>query len=74
MDWAALVLTLAGIWLVGSKKRSGFLAGMAGNVVWIGWALLCSGTLPLVLTNVVIFALNLRAWLLWKTDEHQESS
>jgi len=67
MDWIALALTLLGLWLVGSKKPTGFLVGGAGNMIWILWGMIDSGSLPIILTNVAILFLNMRAWIRWRS-------
>ena len=64
VGWLATVLTCAGLWRMGSKRRDGFLLGAYGNVAWILFAtpdLMWS----LITVNLIILALNVRGFLAW---------
>jgi hypothetical protein len=63
-DWAAMCLTFTAIYLLGSKRRSGFVIMMAGNLLWcaIGmWA----NSHAMVIANLGFLAMNLRGFARW---------
>lgn len=68
MDWFAMIFTIAGVWLLGSQKASGFVFGMIGNVLWVGFAL-NTGQLRILGLNVLFFALNIRGLWNWTTPK-----
>lgn len=63
LQWPAMVVTLAGAWLVASKSEKlrawGFWANLASNALWIGWGLYTSSW-ALVVLQVGLIAMNLR--------------
>lgn len=64
LDWLAMGLTFAAIYLLGSKRRSGFAVMMLGNLCWsiIGiWA----DSLAMVIANLGFFSMNVRGYLKW---------
>jgi len=66
VDWLAMSLTFLAIYLLGNKSRNGFSLMMGGNACWVVIGLL-SGSVAMVLANVVFLVMNLRAWLKWST-------
>lgn len=67
MDWLGFGLILLGNWLIGSKKKVGFIFIMAGSFIWVGIAL--------SIQNYALAALNfsgalfmLRGWLVWRRE------
>lgn len=65
VDWIVTVLVFAGIFLLGDKKKAGFIVGMASSV----FAFLFSfqiGSIANGVTSVVLFVLYLRGYLKWK--------
>lgn len=64
IDWLAMCLTFSAIYLLGSKRRTGFVIMMAGNVLWcaIGaWA----HSYAMIIANLGFFAMNLRGFVKW---------
>ena len=64
MDWAAGGIELAGCWLVGNKRRSGFLLVALCDVLWIAVAL-TTGIYGLLLVVVPAFVIALRNYRKW---------
>jgi nicotinamide riboside transporter PnuC len=60
----AALLELAGIWIVGKKKRIGFLVIMTGNFVWmyVSFAQHVYGILLVTVTANVIHTINYFRW------------
>ena len=64
IDWLAMCLTFTAIYLLGSKRRGGFLVMIAGNLCWsaIGlWA----GSYAMVIANLGFLAMNIRGFVKW---------
>lgn len=67
VDWVAMVLTFAAIYLLGNKARSGFLLMIAGNSCWIVIGIL-SGSVAMMLANGAFLLMNARAWYRWSAE------
>jgi Nicotinamide mononucleotide transporter len=64
IDWLAMCLTFAAIYLLGNKSRWGFVVMMTGNLSWsaIGlWA----HSYAMVLANLGFFSMNVRGFVNW---------
>jgi hypothetical protein len=64
IDWLAMCLTFTAIYLLGSRRRTGFVIMMIGNALWcaIGaWA----HSYAMVIANLGFFAMNLRGFAKW---------
>jgi hypothetical protein len=64
IDWLAMSLTFAAIYMLGNKSRKGFVVMMLGNVCWtaIGaWA----HSYAMIIANVGFFSMNVRAFVRW---------
>jgi hypothetical protein len=70
-DWIATVLSVASVWMLGSRRRNGFLVMIAGNGAWMAYGLLAPNV-PIILSNVVFAVLNLRGYMSW-CDKPQEA-
>jgi hypothetical protein len=64
MDWCGTVFILAGLWLIGGKKRTGFLISIVGCVFWAGFGLR-TGIPSIIFVNIVFVFVNARGWFLW---------
>ena len=58
IDWIGMVATFASLWLLGEKKRFGFVIGALAAASWAIFSWL-AGSVPGVIANVVFFFLNL---------------
>ena len=63
-DWIATISTFAWIYLIGNKKRSGFIFAIIGSISWLifGWL---NHSFPSVIANSVFILLNIRGFLKW---------
>ena len=64
LDWIAMCLTFAAIYLLGNKNRLGFAVMIAGNLCWsvIGiWA----SSYAMILANMGFLAMNARGLTKW---------
>jgi nicotinamide riboside transporter PnuC len=73
IDWLAMCLTFAAIYLLGSKRRSGFVLMIAGNFLWcaIGtWA----HSYAMIVANLGFLAMNIRGFAKWTNSEAEAKS
>jgi hypothetical protein len=64
-DYLAAICAIIGIFFIGNKKRIGFILYMIAPVSGIGFAILAKSP-PIIATNIIMFFMNLRGFLLWK--------
>jgi len=72
MDLTSLILQILcmvpvclGVWLIGNKKRSGFMFGIISQIFW-ALLFIHLKTYLLISTSVIYFILYLRGWLKWR--------
>jgi len=66
VDWLATISGLTGVYLIGSKKRFGFLVMMAASLSWMTVGFLVQ-SFALIIGSTVFFSLHLRGWLKWRS-------
>lgn len=68
LDWIAAVFEIYGFWLIGNKKRGGFISCMICSILWTGVAL--QAKLPgLFVIAIMCFVLHVRGYWKWKPEE-----
>lgn len=65
-DWLGMGGTLLSLWLLGNQDRRAFFVSIGANLCWIAWTLTVAFSLPLLLLNIGITALNVRALIKWQ--------
>jgi len=68
MDWLAGILELLGGWLVGNKKKVGFISNVFGCSVWI-YVALTTHVYGLLIVVVPALFVNTRNYLKWRKEE-----
>ena len=74
MSWILILSILGFIFSIGGnilimlKKRSGWLAWIVGNFLWIAVNIIGVFNLPMVLMYIVYFIINIGGFLKWKGD------
>ena len=66
ISWIAGAVDLTGLWLIGSKKRSGFLINMLADFLWIWMAIEVPEARGLLLIAIPAIIVNLRGFLKWR--------
>jgi len=64
-DYVAALCAIVGMFYIGNKNRMGFVLYMLATSFGIFFAILAKSP-PLVLTNTIMFSMNLRNFLKWK--------
>lgn len=57
---------LVGLWLVGSRRKLGFILSMIGNVFWVTFSLITHTAFGLIIVCTAAFILNARAYNKWR--------
>ncbi len=70
IDWLATVAGLTGVYLIGSKKRIGFLIMMIASLSWLTVGFMIQ-SFALIVGSVVFFSLHVRGWLKWRNEQGQ---
>jgi hypothetical protein len=65
MDWVAATLELAGLWLVGSKRRVGFALLILGSCAWLVFVFTEKEAYGLVAVVIPAMFINARNWKKW---------
>lgn len=68
MDWIAGFMELLGGWLVGNKKKVGFLSNFVGCSVWI-YVAISSHVYGLLLVVIPALFVNTRNYLKWRKED-----
>ena len=72
VDFLAGIMELSGAWLVGSRRKVGFLASFAGSVVWVIYVFSKGHTYGLLLVCVPAAVVSLRNYVRWRREERGE--
>ena len=72
IDWMATVCGLTGVYLIGSKKKIGFLIMMVASLSWLTVGFMIQ-SLALILGSAVFFSLHVRGWIKWKKEAQAEA-
>lgn len=65
-DWVATVLTMIAIYLLGNKRKVGFVIMILGNLCWVALGVIVH-SIALVIANVVFIIMNLRGFVKWSS-------
>ena len=68
VDYLAMFLTFIAIYLVGSKKRYGFMIGLVGNSLWMLYSVWAVAP-AIFIVNLVLGILYLRGYIKWGDDK-----
>ncbi len=68
-SWLASAAELTGLWMVGNKKKYGFLVSIIGNLIWVAVALLGLPATGLLLVVIPAIVINIRNFFKWKKEE-----
>ena len=67
IDILAMLITFTGIYLIGNKKRYGFVIALIGNIIWVALGVWVQ-SIGLLFANLVIIVLYLRNYIKWKRN------
>ena len=68
IDWLATICGLTGIYLLGNKKKIGFLMFMMASASWITFGVM-TGSIAVIAGSSIFFFMHFRGWLSWRRDE-----
>lgn len=68
IDWIAMVLNAASIYLLGKKRKIGFSLGIVANSAWIAFGFLAHSVATMVACSIFV-ALNIRGWWNWTKEQ-----
>lgn len=68
LDWVAMLFAFASVYLLGNRKRVGFVLFILSNFVWIAVGFLADSS-GMIGGNLIFLFINARGWLKWKSEE-----
>ena len=71
LDWIAMALTFTAIYLLGGKRRAGFLVMASGNLFWTAIGV-SAGSVAMVIANLGFLAMNLRGFRNWQRADRSQ--
>jgi hypothetical protein len=66
LDWTAMSLSLLGVFLLGNKRRLGFIIIAGANIIWVVLGSFLMGSAGIAIGNVVFLIMNIRGYFRWK--------
>jgi nicotinamide riboside transporter PnuC len=69
LDWLGMASSLLAVYLMGNKKRVGFIFNMLANVLFIYLAVFEMQSLGMCIGNIFFLIFNLRGYLKWKNPQ-----
>lgn len=72
IDWIAAGITLVSVYMIGCKRKSGFLIGGIGCIAWcfVGLNTKAYGMLG---SSIPLFFMNLYCWFKWRKQEKEDN-
>lgn len=67
IDWMATVSGLAGIYLLGSKNKFGFILFMVASLSWITFGIF-TGSIAVIIGSSIFFIMHLRGFINWSKE------
>jgi hypothetical protein len=74
LDWAAMLLSVMAMMLLGNKVKWGFVLFMIANVTWILLGSVLLNSYAIVLGNVIFLVTNTRGFLKWNAEKTIEQN
>ena len=69
LDWIAAIFELLGSWLIGSKRKIGFICFLMCNFLWIAYILVSGTTYGLLLVVIPSIGINIRNFIKWSKGD-----
>jgi len=70
IDWIALVLNAAAIYLLGKKRKVGWSLGVGANLAWIVFGIMAHSVATVFACSIFV-ALNVKGWWNWSAEQTQ---
>lgn len=64
LSWGLTVFTFLNVWLIGNKRREGFLVGLAAQPVWVVFDIM-TGAYGLLPVGLLLGYLYIRGYVKW---------
>jgi fatty-acid desaturase len=68
LDWAAMILSLLAVYLLGNKNKLGFISFSMANMVWIFLGFFFMNSLGIAIGNIVFLIMNVRGFISWNKN------
>lgn len=69
LDWGVMLLNLYSYYLIGNKKKFGFILGIVGCIAGLLMFTLITSSIPMILMYICFGILNVINYLKWKQNK-----
>ncbi len=69
LDWAAMVLSVLAVWMLGNKNKYGFVVFITANIIWVILGAALMHSYGIILGNIFFLVSDTRGFLNWNKDE-----
>jgi len=74
LDWAAMLLSVLAVWMLGNKNKFGFIVFIIANATWIALGATLMESYGIVLGNVFFLITNSRGFINWNRQGRDQAS
>jgi len=74
IDWFAMALSLIGVYLLGNKKKIGFVIFAISNLLWTLLGFTLMGSTGVAVGNIIFFIINTRGFIKWQHQNDTKES
>jgi 4-hydroxybenzoate polyprenyltransferase len=71
IDWFAMALSLYAAYLLGNKKKIGFVIFAISNIFWIILGVFFMSSYGMAIGNFAFFLINVRGYVEWNKEDPQ---
>ena len=68
----AALFELLGVYLLGKKKKSGFMMGLTSCILWIGYTIATGNAVGLYIICIVAILLDIKGFVQWTKNPPKE--
>ncbi len=72
-DWGGMICSALCVYLLGKKKKEGFLVGIVANCSWMAFGIM-AGSIANIVANIGFIILNGKGYLNWKKEKSEPIS
>jgi hypothetical protein len=74
IDWFAMALSLYGAYLLGDKKKIGFVIFAISNIVWVVLGAFFMSSYGMAIGNFLFLLINVRGFIEWNKQDFEAES
>ncbi|BDD03961.1 hypothetical protein [Aureibacter tunicatorum] len=68
IDWIGISLALLAVYLLGNKKKLGFIVFAISNIVWMYLGFVMMNSIGTAVGNSIFLIINIRGYINWQNE------